>query len=138
MYVDREELTSDQIADGTLAAGIPFDSSCVPTNPYQRDQNGNAILQGRLILSQVQISVQDTGAMDVYVADANREWLSKHFNGFRLSRTASAIGSQPIVDTAITALVGREVRECRYRIQSVKFLPMVVTAISWQGQSFRR
>lgn len=138
MYADRAELTAFQIADGTLVAGIPFDSSCIPTNPYQRDQNGNAILQGRLVLSQVQISVQDTGAMDVYVADANREWLSKHFNGFLLSRTASAIGSQPVVDTSITALIGREVRECRYRIQSVKFLPMVVTAISWQGQSFRR
>lgn len=138
MYEDRAELTASQIADGTLAAGIPFESSCIPTNPYQRDPNGNAILQGRLVLSQVQISVQDTGAMDVYVADANHEWLSKHFNGFLLSRTASAIGSQPVVDTSITALIGREVRECRYRIQSVKFLPMVVTAISWQGQSFRR
>ncbi|AEZ65102.1 tail tubular protein B [Escherichia phage phiKT] len=137
-YEDRAELTASQIADGTLAAGIPFESSCIPTNPYQRDQNGNAILQGRLVLSQVQISMQDTGAMDVYVADANREWLSKHFNGFRLSRTASMVGSQPVVDTSITALIGREVRECRYRIQSVKFLPMVVTAISWQGQSFRR
>ncbi|ATS92454.1 tail tubular protein B [Escherichia phage PGT2] len=137
-YEDRAELTASQIADGTLAAGIPFESSCIPTNPYQRDQNGNAILQGRLVLSQVQISVQETGAMDVYVADANREWLSKHFNGFRLSRTASMVGSQPVVDTSITALIGREVRECRYRIQSVKFLPMVVTAISWQGQSFRR
>lgn len=137
-YAARDELTASQIAEGTLVAGIPFESVCIPTNPYQRDQNGNAILQGRLVLSQVEISVQETGAMDVFVRDANREWLSKHFNGFRLSRVQSMIGSQPIIDTSITALVGREVRECQYRIQSVKFLPMIVTAISWKGQLFRR
>lgn len=137
-YPQRAQLDVPQIAGGTVVGGIPFPSVVIPTNPYQRDQNGNALLNGRLTLSQVSISVQDTGAMDVYVTDANREWLSKHFNGFLLSRVASQVGSQPIINTQISALIGREVRECTYRIQAIEWLPLNVTAISWTGQAFRR
>lgn len=137
-YPKRAALTAEQIGDGTVVGGIPFQSSVIPTNPYQRDRNGVAILQGRLTLTQIQLSVQETAAFDVYVRDANREWLSKHFNGFLLSRSASVIGGQPVVSAQISALIGREIRECEYRIQSVEWLPMNITAISWTGQAFRR
>jgi len=137
-YPKRAQLDAAQIDGGTLAGGIPFKSTVVPTNPYQRDQNGNALLQGRLTLTSVLLSVQETAAFDLYVKDANREWLSKHFNGFLLSRVASTVGSQPVINTQIPALIGREVRECEYRIESIDWLPLNLTAISWTGQAFRR
>ncbi len=96
------------------------------------------MLHGRLILTQVEISLAETGAVDVTVSDANSSWISKHFNGFLLSRAASRIGGQPIINTQITALVGREIRACEYRIDSIKWLPLNLTAISWTGQQFRR
>lgn len=137
-YEQRNQLTLAQIDGGTVWFGIPFNSRVIPTNPYQRDTNGNAILHGRLVLTQVEISIQETGAMDVTVSDDNSSWVTKHFNGFRLSRIQSRVGSQPIVNTQVTALIGREVRSCDYSIDSIKWLPLNITALSWVGQAFRR
>ncbi len=138
VYTNRSELTADQIDGGTLVGGIPFVSKVTLTNPYQRDAQGNAILYGRLTLTQLNMSVQETAAMNIYVKDANREWLTKYFNGFLLSRVASQIGSQPVINTQISALVGREVRECECRVESIDWYPLNITAISWTGQVFRR
>lgn len=137
-WAQRAQLTPTQIDGGTLQAGIPFDSYCIPTNPYERDNNGNAILNGRLTLTQVGVSVAETGGMDIYVQDANRRWLTKHFNGYIAGRVQTLVGSQPIRTLTVTGLIGREIRECQYELWSLKWLPMNITAISWNGQRFRR
>lgn len=116
--------------------GYDMPAYVTPTNPYARDRNDNPILGGRLTLGKVRVSVTDTGGMKVTVnlRGINRD--SLNFTGRILGQPSNLVGRQPIVTTDLSAIIGGEVRECLYTISAVRWLPLTVNSIEWQGQHF--
>lgn len=136
------ELLSDFVEDygsGALAdmmVGTDFEACVTPTNPYVRDQEGKALVNGRLTLGRVTLSIADTGGLSVDVTTPNGTKTTKDFNGRLAGRITDLVGRQPIVTTMVSAPIGREVRACKYTIRSKKWLPLTLTAIEWTGQLF--
>jgi hypothetical protein len=117
-------------------AGTHYDSYVIPTNPYMRDQNGNVIVVGRLTIGRFNVTVADTAGMTVQVVTANAAAITTDFSGRLLGRASNIVGQQPVVNTAVTASVGKETREFKYTIAAKSFLPLTITAIEWVGQYF--
>lgn len=136
---DRLSDFLDQYGTGSVSdmwAGIQYRSCVTPTNPYVRDQKDKAIVNGRLTLGRVTISIADSGGLTVDVETANGTIRTKDFNGRLLGRATNLIGRQPIVSTAVSATIGKEVRECKYTVSAKGWLPLTLTAIEWVGQMF--
>ncbi len=117
-------------------SGIDFQAYTTPTNPYTRDRNDKAVVNGRFTLVSVGISIADTGGLTVEVSTANGSYVTKDFNGRIVGRASNLIGRQPIVTTSVPATICKEVRECSYTIKAKTWLPLTVTAIEYTGQVF--
>jgi len=111
-------------------------ASVTPTNPFPRDQNGQAVLDGRMALNRVTADVQNTAGMVAVVATRNRVQSSIDFEGRILGDSDNLVGWQPVYSGQLSIPVGREVRECSYTISSKDWLPLRVTGLSWVGQTF--
>jgi len=124
------------VSEDSIWTGISYPAFVTPTNPYVRDQNDKAIVNGRLTLGRLGVSVSDTAGLfcDVETSAGTKRTLS--FNGRILGQNINLIGRQPIVTTTVNAFIGKEVRECKYTLSAKTWLPLTITAISWLGQSF--
>lgn len=121
----------------TLWVGAGFPAYVEPTNPYPRDSNDRAIVNGRLTLVKYNVSVTNTGGMEALVASFGKEYeRARLFNGRIVGRDTNLVGRVPIVSEAVSVPVGRETREFKYRLAAVSWLPLTITAIEWTGQHF--
>lgn len=116
--------------------GLHYDAYTTPTNPYMRDQKGNAIVVGRLTIGRLNITVADTAALTVTVKSSNGIITAQNFTGRTLGRVTNLVGQQPVVSTNVSAPIGRETREFEYSLWAKSFLPLTVTAVEWVGQYF--
>jgi len=116
--------------------GYQYPSYVTPTNPFIRDRNGQAVLGGRLTLGRVKVAVTNTGGMTCEVTARGHTRQSLNFTGRVLGANENLVGRQPITDANLSAVIGGEVRECSYTLAAVKWLPLTINAIEWQGQSF--
>jgi hypothetical protein len=116
--------------------GYEYPSFVTPTNPYMKDRNGRSILNGRLTLGRVIVAFADTGGLRVEVDTTSGQKVSLDFNGRILGHDSNVAGQQPILSTSLSAVVGREVRECTYTLKARTWLPLTITAIEWTGQYF--
>lgn len=119
-----------------MYVGLNYSSLVTPTNPYVLDRSGKALVNGRLTLGRVGVSLADTGGFTCTVATANGSVKTQDFNGRILGRSSNPIGRQPIVTTSVSCTIGKEVRECSYTLEAKRWLPLTVTAIEWTGQHF--
>ncbi|WCA46233.1 tail tubular protein B [Caulobacter phage DCM] len=132
---------ADFLADYPTAAtdawvGVHYDGEVTPTNPYMRDQDGKAIINGRLTLTKIVVSVADTGGLTVDITTQRGIQRVQDWLGRVLGRAANLVGRASIVTGTVSAPIGREVREVTYTIRSKTFLPLTITAIEWVGQYF--
>ena len=118
--------------------GYEYSAYGTPTNPYIKDTNGQAILSGRLTLRNITVAVADTGGMTVSVSYRNLTQQTLNFTGRVLAGLKNLVGRQPVVTTNLSAMVGREVKECTYTLAAVKWLPLTITAIDWTGLTAMR
>jgi hypothetical protein len=126
------------VADSQLWYGAVSTAYVIPTNPYARDQNGKAILSARLTLNQIKPSVTKTSGLVATVTTVNGSITTTDFSGRVLGLSSNLIARQPSPTTQLTVGVGREVRECSYKLESKDWLPLTITAIEWTGQYFNR
>lgn len=130
----------EQIPDGApyLWMGISTGSTVTPTNPFVRDQNGKAVVQGRLTLTNVTLSLANTAGLEVTVKTINGTQTSVDYNARILAMSNNVVGKQPINTGSLLVSIGAESRECTYTIRSRQWMPSTITAISWTGQYFNR
>lgn len=114
--------------------GIDYEAFVTPTNPYMRDKDGKAIVNGRLTLTKVVVSVADTGGFRAFIKTANGVTKTQDYSGRTLGRISNRVGIQPIVTGSVSVLIGKETRECSYSMYAKPLLPFTVTAIEWTGQ----
>lgn len=117
-------------------AGIEYPAYVEPTNPYIRDRNGKAVVAGRLTLGRLSVSVANTAGMVGEVITKQGTKVVVNFNARILGQIANMVSRQPTVTTSVSVPVGKEVRECAYRLRAKSWLPLTITAIEWTGQSF--
>lgn len=135
---DRLEEFLEQIEDedAYLWRGVVSPAVVVPTNPFPRDQNGNAIMEGRMTLTHVGIDVVDTGGLVGEVSTKNGVVKTLDFEGRILGSSSNLIGRQPLFTGTLTLGIGREVRDCEYSLGSKDWLPLRISGIGWAGQTF--
>lgn len=132
--LDAEQFEDDFGITDDMYAGYGFSSYVTPTNPYAKDRNDQAILSGRLTLGRVRVTVTDTGGLKCDVEARGTTRPSLNFIGRILGQPDDMIGRQPIVATDLSATIGYEVRECKYTLSAVRWLPLTINSIEWTGQ----
>lgn len=140
---DAQDYTpfKEQVLDDGLKpakVGVGFDAYLDPTPPYVRDQNDKAIVNGRLVVGRLSVSVTDTGGMDAWRIDAEGMKRVAAFNGRRVGLSNNQVGYQPISTATIEVPVGRANTEYKVRFTSRTWLPFTLSAIEWVGQFFNR
>jgi hypothetical protein len=126
----------DDLNPAALEFGVVSEARVTPSNPFPRDQNGQAVLDGRMSLNRVTADVADTAGMMSEVRTRNSLQSSLDFEGRILGYSDNLVARQPIYSGQLSIPVGREVRECSYTIISKDWLPLRVTGLSWVGQTF--
>lgn len=130
----RAQLPS--LPDTALWVGAVSDATVTPTNPYYRDQNGKPVLSGRLTLSQVSPTVTRTSGVKYVLTWGGMDQVTQEYRGRTLGFSNNIVGQQPVTDIQLHYGVGREVRECAYRFDSLDWLPMSITSLEYTAQFF--
>jgi hypothetical protein len=128
--------------DVNLVTGYAYDSWAVPTNPYMRDRNDKAILDARLTLGNLNVTLFESSALNVSIQDLvdasntdfvpTLKWIARTANSWVLN-------TQQVADTAtVVAGVYKEIRDCKVKLASRSWLPLTISSIEWQGQFFTR
>lgn len=116
--------------------GFQFDAICRTTNPFMRDRDGKSIINGRLTLSNLTLSIVNSGGLEGFVEFSGRRKQAVRFEGRTLTRTTNLVGRTPIVDAGVKLPVFHEVRECQVGFRALNWLPLTVAGIEWKGQFF--
>lgn len=126
----------EDYADEPMFVGQEYQSYVTPTNPYMKDRNGQPILAARLTLGRVAVALADTGGCEISRESGGTEQTVMTFTGRILGQPANLIGQQPVVTASVTGSIGRDVKDCKYTIKAVNWLPLTVSSIDWVGQAF--
>ena len=121
----------------SLYAGTGYTSSFTLTSPYIRDRDDKIILDARVTVSKLTVSLSNSVAMTADVThDTGKTWkIAKTW----LYRPAGAwvLATQGVAEEAtVTVPVMKENKTYRARISSKSWLPMTVASVEWSGQAF--
>jgi hypothetical protein len=124
--------------NANLNMGSLFPSYVEPTAPYVRDSKDKAILDGRLTLSGMKITVAQTSAFRAYLRSNSEaapgalitDWIYRDAGTWTLN-------TQQVADSATVPVhILREIREFRLRLAARNWLPFTLSSIEWSGQFF--
>lgn len=119
-----------------LLAGYSFPAYVTPTNPFPRDSKGNAVVNCRMTLGKIDVSLVNSGGMKVSVTTTSGTKVALDSKARVLGFSNNLVGQQPITSYTDSALIGKEIREVSYTITAQTWLPMTVSSIEWVGQYF--
>lgn len=135
---DRAKLLTDYPAEAaTLWAGLEFDSYIVPTNPFAKDKDGKALLNGRTVVTLLRVNTRASSGM-AWELDAGGGIREGAFNGRRVGDPTNMVGTVPIISTIVTVPIGRETRAYTLKLKALRWFPLNLIGIEWTGQSFNR
>ncbi|APU00302.1 tail protein [Ralstonia phage RS-PII-1] len=137
-YDDFVSETFPDNPEPPVTVGVGYDSYVDLTPPFTRDRNGNAIVNGRLIINRYSVSVAQTGGLNGFVRNTATEVEARvmRFNGRRVGLSNNLPSTQPVSNTVLSVPVARANTEHRVVLKSVTWLPATITAIEWVGQFF--
>lgn len=133
--LDEDHLLITPENEGDAEVGAMFESMVELTSPYIRDYKDRPILDGRLVISRLSVTVADSAAMVAQRVTDDREqevlnWVYRPVGKW-------VLGTQQIADNrTLTVPVMKEVRDYRMRLKSRNWLPLTLSAIEWVGQFF--
>ena len=120
-----------------LVAGTLFDSKVTLTSPYIRDYKDKIILDARLTISKLTVSLSNSAAA---VADVSydlgktwktaKSWIHRPVGGWTLNTQGVA------EEAVVTVPIMKENKAYRARLSSRSWLPMTVAVVEWAGQAF--
>lgn len=107
------------------------------TSPYIRDRDDKIILDARLTVSKLVVSLSNSAAMIAELTTTRGEtWVPAKSWTYR-SAGAWVLNTQGIAEEAtVTVPVMKENKTYRARISSRSWLPMTVASVEWSGQAF--
>lgn len=119
-----------------LLAGYSFPAYVTPTNPFPKDSKDNAIVNCRMTLGKLDVSLANSGGMKLSIATSGGTKVVLDSKARILGFNNNVVGQQPISTYTDSALIGKEIREVSYTITAQTWLPMTVASIEWTGQYF--
>ncbi len=124
------------LATGPMV-GAMQPSYVIPTNPYMRDQNDKAITGGRLTVTSVQATLEESsGFVTSIETDAGTD--ERTYSGRVMGDVDNLIGREPITSGQWTVPIGKETREYELTLSARTWMPFTLTALEWVGQYFNR
>ena len=124
-------------ATANATVGLSFPSYVELTNPFVRDSGQQAILEGRLVISRLDLNLKNSGGLTATVIHGGVS-TDYTFNSRVVGNLLNAVGRVPIMSGSHLVPIGRETREYKVRLSANKWFPFTVVGISWVGQSFNR
>lgn len=120
-----------------LYAGASYVSSFTLTSPYIRDRDDKIILDARLTVSKLVVSLSNSAAMIAELTyNMGKTWAPAKSWSYRAAG-AWVLNTQGIAEEAtVTVPVMKENKTYRARISSRSWLPMTVASVEWSGQAF--
>lgn len=131
-----------QTVPGTEAfavVGTYFESVVEPTAPYIRDRKDKAILDGRLTVTKLAVTLSDSAAFRSTLRGMTEpESLAvQGINWMYRQAGLWVLNTQPVADTAtVTVPIMREIRDYRLQLKSRNWLPFTLSSIEYSGQFF--
>lgn len=137
-FSQRAQL-AEQYPDAAVNAtvGLSFPSYVELTNPFVRDSGQQAILEGRLVISRLNLNLKASGGLTATVTSGGVS-TDYTFNARIVGNLLNAVGRVPIVSGSHLVAIGRETREYKVRLAANKWFPFTLVGIGWAGQSFNR
>lgn len=122
---------------GALHTGTLYTSFGTLTSPYIRDHKDKIILDARLTISKLTVSMSNTSAVVVELSHdlgvtwkTAKSWIYRPVGGWILNTQGVA------AEAAITVPVMKENKAYRARISSRSWLPLTISVVEWAGQAF--
>lgn len=120
-----------------LRAGTLYTSLATLTSPYIRDRNDKIILDARVTISKLTVSMSNTAAVLVALSydlgktfKAVKSWIYRPAGGWVLN-------TQKVAEEAVVSVpIMKENKAYRARISSRSWLPMTISVVEWAGQAF--
>lgn len=120
-----------------LYIGAGYDSLVDLTSPYIRDKDDKIILDARVSVTKLAVSVSNSVAISVLLSydlgktwKVSRDWIDRPAGGWRL-------GAQSIAEEhSLSVPVMKENKAYRARISSRNWLPLTISVVEWSGQAF--
>lgn len=122
---DYTDTYPDSTDDVILWTGLAYPSFVDLTNPYVRDRDGKAKLDGTLNLTNFTVALTRTAGFKSSWIDHDG---TANMDGFR--QDYARIRYNQVV------FIGRESKDVQVRLQAVDWLPLTVNAIAWKGNWF--
>lgn len=124
-------------AAASATVGLSFPSYVELTNPFMRDSGQQAILEGRLVISRLNLNMKDSGGLTATVTSGGVS-TDYTFNARVIGSLLNAVGRVPVVSGSHLVSIGRETREYKVKLAANKWFPFTLVGIGWVGQSFNR
>lgn len=120
-----------------LQIGTVYPSAFTLTSPYIRDDKDKIILDARLTVSKLTVSVANSAALLAEIStDRGKTWnLAKSW----VYRTAGiwVLNTQEVAEEySLSVPIMKENKTYRARLSSRSWLPMTVASVEWAGQAF--
>ena len=120
-----------------LYIGAGYDSLVDLTSPYIRDKDDKIILDARVSVTKLTVSVSNSVAISAQLSydlgktwKVGREWIDRPAGGWQL-------GVQSIAEEhSLSVPVMKENKAYRARISSRNWLPLTISVVEWSGQAF--
>lgn len=121
----------------SLWAGTLYSSEVVLTSPYIRDRDDKIILDARLTISKLTVSMSNSAASTTSLSydlgktwKVAKSWVARQVGGWVLN-------TQDVAEEAVvTVPVMKENKAYRARISSRSWLPLTISVVEWAGQAF--
>lgn len=122
---------------GALHAGTLYDSAVILTSPYIRDRDDKIILDARLTISKLTVSMSNSAAATMSLSkdlgktySVAKSWIYRPVGGWELNTQKVA------EEFTLTVPVMKENKAYRARIDSRSWLPLTISVVEWAGQAF--
>jgi hypothetical protein len=119
--------------------GILQDSLFTPTNPFIRDKNDKVITNGRLTVTSVQCTIQDSSGFWTDVTSKGRETTTTvEYNARIVGSPDDLVGRETITDVTYSTPIALETNDYTLTYRGRTWLPFTITSLEWVGQWFNR
>lgn len=119
--------------------GIAQASLFTPTNPFIRDKNDKVITSGRLTVTSVQCTIQESSGFWTDVSSKGRETTTTvEYNARVVGSPDDIVGRETVTDVTYSSPIALETNDYTLTFRGRTWLPFTITSIEWIGQWFNR
>lgn len=123
---------------GTIIIGIPYMSRFQPTKPVIRDQNGNPVGTGRLMVFTFRLTCTATGAFEAVVTTPWHDPAVTYFSGRYLNSAFNKVGYPALESGSYNIPFMNDVDNATLEIRSDSPTPLRINRLEWQGNYIKK